>query len=481
MSIAQSLNNAISGLTASSRQAEVSSSNLANSLTPGYGVRRLDLSSQTLGGAGTGVTIDGITRTQDKGILADRRLADADLGAQSTLADAFTRLETLVGAPDDSTGLAARIVSVETALTAAAADPSSEIRLEAVARQLTALTDKFNATEDGIQSMREAADRDIAGQVATLNTSLAQVEQLNFDIQNTRTSGADPSGLMDQRQLAIDQIAEIVPLRVLDRPNDRVALMTTSGGMLLDGPAPTYSFDATTTIMPHMIHSAGLLSGISRDGVDLSDANGFGKLSGGTLEASFNLRDAVLTEAQTDLDAVARDIIGRVQDSGIDPSRTGTTPGLLTDGGAFFLPADEVGLAGRIALNSAVDPDAGGDLRLIRDGIAAPAGPVGDDSQIARWSSALIGDRALSVGGPTGSSAEHAARITSAIGADRVNAEDNATFATARWSALREAELAGGVDSDAELQMLLRVEQAYAANARVIETVQTMMRALLEI
>jgi len=46
---------------------------------------------------------------------------------------------------------------------------------------------------------------------------------------------------------------------------------------------------------------------------------------------------------------------------------------------------------------------------------------------------------------------------------------------------LTEAEAAGGVDSDYEMQMLLRVEQAYAANARVIQAVETMMQRLMEI
>lgn len=42
-------------------------------------------------------------------------------------------------------------------------------------------------------------------------------------------------------------------------------------------------------------------------------------------------------------------------------------------------------------------------------------------------------------------------------------------------------ELADGVDTDAELQRLILVEQAYAANARIIEVVDEMMNDILRI
>jgi flagellar hook-associated protein 1 FlgK len=42
-------------------------------------------------------------------------------------------------------------------------------------------------------------------------------------------------------------------------------------------------------------------------------------------------------------------------------------------------------------------------------------------------------------------------------------------------------EAAQGVDSDAELQKLLLVEQVYAANAKLIQAVDEMLEQLMEI
>jgi flagellar hook-associated protein 1 FlgK len=55
------------------------------------------------------------------------------------------------------------------------------------------------------------------------------------------------------------------------------------------------------------------------------------------------------------------------------------------------------------------------------------------------------------------------------------------TYAAAKWEAIRTLELEGGVDTDQELQKLLVIENAYAANARVIQTVDEMLDLLLRI
>jgi len=44
-----------------------------------------------------------------------------------------------------------------------------------------------------------------------------------------RNSGTDPAAVIDNRQIIIDKVAEIVPLREIDRGSDQVALYSTSG------------------------------------------------------------------------------------------------------------------------------------------------------------------------------------------------------------------------------------------------------------
>ena len=136
MGISSALNNAVSGLTATSRMAEVVSSNLSNALTEGYGRRGVELSSVQVGDRGGGVRVDGINRFVDAGLLADRRLADAALGGQERSAELVGRLEQGIGGPDDAAGLGARLAEFERALIAAGSDPASDLRLATVVSRL---------------------------------------------------------------------------------------------------------------------------------------------------------------------------------------------------------------------------------------------------------------------------------------------------------------------------------------------------------
>jgi len=482
MSISHALSNALTGLSAASRMAEVVSSNLSNVLTDGYGRRQVNLSAQSVGGRGAGVSVDGIARVVDRGVLAERRSAEAAQSRTTLLAETYGRLEMLIGTPGEAGSLEGRLAALEAALAASAIDPSSDIRLGDVVNRLKGVASTLNADQDGIMALRQEADAAIARQVDTLNTALKQVKTLNDDILNARLSGADATALMDKRQTVIDTIAGIVPVKEIDRGKDQVALMTPSGEVLLDGSARTYGFAQTGTIMPHMTYGAGMLSGITHGGTPLPGTTAVGKLGGGSLEAAFEMRDTTLVKAQTDLDAIARDLVERFQDPAVDPTLSAAVAGLLTDAGTAFDPLNASGLAGRIAVNAAVDPTEGGLLSRLRDGVAATtAGPVGNAAQIEAWLDALKAPRALASGGMATTAAGHATRFTSGISAGRVTADEEQAFDSARWSTLREIELGGGVDTDQELQMLLRVEQAYAANAKVVQTIDSMVRTLMEI
>lgn len=482
MSMNVALGNALSGLNAASRMAEVVAANVANAQTDGYGRRIVDLSSQSLGGRGAGVRIAGIERVGDPVLLNDRRGAEANLAAGKQQLAALERVEAAWTAGGDGATLSGRIAALENALIGAASDPASQTRLATVATRLDDLVKTLREGSDTIGEERERADARIASDVDALNTALRQVEELNGEISLFRATGEDALGLMDERQKVIDRIATIVPIREVERDRGMVALFTTTGVTLIDGTAARIGFEPTPTITADMTFAGGALGGLSVNGLPVLGNGAAGRLSGGSLAANVALRDETLPGRQASLDAVARDLIERFADPATDPTLSAGDPGLLTDAGGAFDPATEAGLAGRIAVNAAIDPARGGALFRLRDGVnAVTAGPAGRSTQLDAWVDALAERRPLASGGAARTAAGHAGAMAAALGALRLEAETEASFSTARFSALRERELAMGVDTDAEMQTLLMVEQTYAANARVIETVDFLMRRLLEI
>ena len=72
--------------------------------------------------------------------------------------------------------------------------------------------------------------------------------------------------------------------------------------------------------------------------------------------------------------------------------------------------------------------------------------------------------------------------VTALVAAQAARAEDTTAYNAGQFDLLRESELAiTGVDTDYEMQQLIMIEQAYAANARVISTADQLMQTLLEI
>jgi flagellar hook-associated protein 1 FlgK len=485
MSITTSLSNALTGLTAASRAAEIVSNNVSNAMTEGYGRREIVLGARTLGGLGSGVRVEGVLRDVDAAVIRDRRLADAALGGRLLTSAFLDRLGSLVGTPEDASSVTGRLAALESALTSAASRPDSEVRLRNVLDSATALARTVKGVSDGIQAERAAADADIARQVDTLNRGLEEVRDLNAQILRLGSASRDASALADQRQRAIDQIAAIVPLREFQRDNGTVALYTTTGAALLDGRAATIGFTRTPTITPDMTLASGALSGLTIDTKPVRTEGAFAPFAGGSLAAAFTIRDDLAITAQARVDGLAREIVTRFQDPAVDPTVAPGAAGLFTDGTAAFVPANEAGLAARLGVNALADPARGGDLWRLRSGLGAAApGPAGDAALLTSLASATFAVRAPATAAlpATGVSlAGLAAELQSLTSRDGLTAETELGFATARQETLAALEKRGGVDTDQEMQKLLLIEQIYAANARVITTIDSLINRLLEI
>ncbi|RWR32219.1 flagellar hook-associated protein FlgK [Sinirhodobacter populi] len=477
MSITNALNNAVSGLSAMSRMAEVIASNTANALTEGYARREVQLSSANLTG---GVRIDGIARQISESLLQEKRQADAAASNATTLSTALSTIEGMLGTPGDGGSLSDALSAFDSALISAAATPENTTALSAAVDAAKGVTEKLNAVSEGVQSLRLNADTSIGQQVQSLNDTLAQIADLNKAITRASAVGNDASSLMDQRQALVNQIAEIVPIRSIERGGNQIALYTTGGLALLDGTASTIEFSPAHVMGVDISLAGGQLSGLSVNGRSVTTTAG-GLMAGGSLAAAFEIRDELAPQIQTDLDAFARNLIERFSDSSLTP----TAPGLFTAAGNALDLTKEAGLAQRISINAAVDPAASGEVWRLRDGLGATSEGAASNATLLDALSDAFSRAAVPASGSFSPAArsmtELAADLLSRISTSRQSAESRQSYLTARQETVTQQVLSQGVDTDREMQTLLQVEQAYAANARVIQAVDEMMQAILEL
>lgn len=487
MGLSQALHNAYTGLVASSRRAEITAHNIANATTEGYARRDVQLAAHTVDGMGMGVRVEGVRLAQNEALTEDRRHAEAELGYQAHTQESAALLAKRVGDPDDVGSLFSRYENLEQSLRALTDTPQSTLAQFDVLTKAQDLARAFNDMNDANTQLREDADRQIAREVTQLNETLSEIVELNRQVQRSTVVGEDASELVAQRNGLIDKIADLMPVEVIARENGGVTLMSSNGLVLADHTAAVFGFTQATVIDPTMDivgGSPGALSTLTVNGVDITPTTqSSNRLGDGRLSALFETRDVTAVEFQTRIDALADDLIDRFAAAGVEPSITPGDPGVFTDAGAA--PTGVAGLAGRLSVNALVDPDQGGSLAAIRDGIGVAAGDVGDNTHAI----ALLGAMTSAQTAPAGSdlvgsksATDFAADFATLVSTEAQTSEAIRAMRAARFNTYYQAETTAiGVDMDYEVQELTLIQNAYSANARVIEVVDSLFRRLMEI
>lgn len=489
MSISGSFSNALSGLGVTGRLAEVTSNNLANALTKGYARQSVDVAARELSGRGVGARVLGVTRNSVPDLTAARRLADGDAAALEPQAEALARLGTAFGEATADDGLFRRIETLESSLRGLSETPESEPRQIAVADAARDVASFLNSLSGKIAVERQNADAMIASQVDTVNHNVRQIEALNDKITRLASGGRDVASLIDQRELLIDEVSAILPVRALPQSNGKIFLTTTQGQFLLAEVPVELEFTRSPIITADMTYDplgGGALSGISLAGQDLTPgASGAQVITAGALFGNFAIRDQIASDLNIQIDEFAADLIQRFEDPAVDPTLAAGDPGLFTDNGGPFDPLLPEGLAGRIGLNAAADPAQGGDPARLRDGLNAVApGPVFSATVPRAYLDALQRQSVSAISGVTGnlSSFQMVTGIAEFTGERRSRAEVEASALITTREALAANEAREiGVDQDNELANLVQIEQAFAANIQVIQTASRMLDELTRI
>ncbi|MEX2518496.1 MAG: flagellar basal body rod C-terminal domain-containing protein, partial [Paracoccaceae bacterium] len=384
--------------------------------------------------------------------------------------------------------LATAADTFDAALAAAADTPESMALLSGAVSAAVDYGAAVNRIAAEAMALRTEADSSIASQVRTINDTLTKVQSLNAEIKSRTIGGGDTSALEDQRERLIKDISSMIPVRVVPRELGAVSIFATNGAQLLDGKVFELGFAPTTLVTPEQTLANGALSGITVNGVAMriGEGSGRGLLDGGSLSAAFEMRDVEIPGITSALDDLAADLITRTQGLGADPTIGAGAAGLFTDEGGAFDPADLTGVSLRLSVNAAIDPAAGGSVFRLRDGIGAAApGDVGISSVLRGLQDAMEELRAAPPGSALSGlrSAAGFAGVFSADVVSRANATENeANFRAGRQYELIDAELSRtGVDTDQQMARLLVVEQAFAANARVVQVIDELLERLINL
>lgn len=446
---------------------EVTGHNIANAETPGYSRQDLLLGTGApritpQGNFGTGVRIVTVARARETLLDQDVRAQLAPAEYASTRRDALLRIERVFGEPSPN-GLASAFDAFWNSWSDLSANPTNAGAKTVVRQRAEALIERFNSYAAEMQRLEAGTRQQAIETVDEVNTLTQEIARINGQIVPAESGGDTANDLRDERDRLIDRLGRLVPVTVIDRADGSNQVML-GGRPLVDGTTATTL--TLTAGVPQEVRIAGEPSAV--------------RTMGGKLGALLQLANEDIANARGGLDALAAALVTDVNAlhvSGWSPTAGAAgnwdpLNGPTGSGVPFFDVAPEALTAGGIRLSAQVQASA----QAIATGATFEA--VGDN-EIALAISQLRDGATSPVGGSFGGAFQ--AIISGIAGAGRAAADAATVADTLLQQSTTRRESTSGVNTDEELMRLMRHQQAYAAAARIIQTVDEMMDTLLSL
>jgi flagellar hook-associated protein 1 FlgK len=504
MSLDLALGIARSGLAAVQRSLAQASQNVANAETPGYVRKTVPQQSLVVADMPAGLRSGDTQRAVDLALLGRLDQSRGAAAAAMTREELLAGIARAHGTTGDGATLGDAVAALSTAFTALHGSPADAGQQRAALAAAGTVARRLNDVAAAIGAARQQAQDGIVTEVAAANAALRQIATLTIQIKSG--TGGDRAGLEDQRDQAIAALAQSLELQAVRRPDGDLLLIARGGLVLPLDPGRDALAAAPASVAPEAFHGGGgTLPGITLNGTEVT-----GQIAGGRLGEYVAMRDRTLPRYQAETDLLAATLASRFDQQGLTLF-TDLDGSSVPDTAVPYAGSAQVGFAGRIRLGSAVSADPG----LLRDGTHAvtpsaggpdgfvpnpPGGPAGFTTMLDRvlnWSLGAEASRGnpwppiASAGlGPDGMLASpfmpaariagYASNVTAAQLGDSAAAAEAKCRAASLQAALDDRFTASsGVDVDAEMAGMVTLQNAYAANAKVISTLQAMWDSLL--
>jgi flagellar hook-associated protein 1 FlgK len=470
MSLSSVLGVARSAMKAQQVIMQTAGHNIANVETEGYSRQRVEtapLPEQhwTYGSVGTGIGIRDVRRARDELLDVSYRAEASGAQASQLRHDMLASVEGILGEPSD-TGLAAAMDAFWSSWSDLATQPTSAAARSVVQQRGQNVASILQSFDRRLTDLRAQTTTQLDNAVAKVNTLADHIASLNGRIVSTEVDGTTASDLRDQRDLALDELAKLGEVRVLESADGSAQVLLGNNG-LVDG-----------------VRARNVRTVTAADGrVALHLANGAEPLLpvGGAMQAMVDFLNVDLPDTTGRLDAIAASLVSRVNAL----HATGTlypTSGAPVAAGAFFDPTMTTARDIRLSTDVAASASNVAASATTPTG-ANVAGPGNNEVALAmanlRDALGQVTYTNPSGGVETDSFANFYRDTTSRIGTQVTNAATDAqVHATLATQADTRRKSVSGVNLDEELTTLMRAQQAYAAAAKVVSVASEMMETL---
>jgi flagellar hook-associated protein 1 FlgK len=502
MSLNSSLSIAAGGLANINAQFALISQNVANVATPGYAVEVSAQHSLIANGVGMGVQSGQATVQIDQALQTSITQQNATVSGLQTTQTSLQAIDSVLGTPGSGNDLGSLLGHLQDSFSTLLTDPGNQTQQSAVVSSATTLAKGINTLSTAYATQRQGAQNNLGSAITTLNTTLATIGQIGNQIIALKPTNQSIADLENQRNAAVQTLSQLLQVKTVEQPNGDLSLFTATGLSLptRDGASPFAMPNASTPAGSY--YPGGGIPGITLGGVDITN-----QLAGGQIGADIALRDTTLPTGQAQLDEFAQGLSNRFAGQGLTLFTNHS--GNLPPTGGTPAQAGYVGYAGTIQVNTAVAANP----TLVRDGTNAVAGigftpnpsggPAGFTTLIGNVVNFTFGTQVqsgvaqpalntnglgangnliapFSAGG--GALSDFATNLVASQSQQSAATTGNLTTQQALQTSLNARFTnVSGVNMDIEMSQMLGLQNAYSANARIINAVQAMFTQLLQV
>jgi flagellar hook-associated protein 1 FlgK len=432
------------------RALDVTGHNVANVNTPGFTRQEVVLASVPPPGslsrfatpllAGGGVRVASLRQARD--VFLDRQLRQARQSSAEwqARADFWSQVEAVFPEPSD-VGLGELLARFWNAWQEVSLNPESLAARTSLVQQAQVLTDALRQAAQRLDQVRQHLDAVATGHVERVNQIARELASVNVQIARLEVSGQAALDLRDHREQLLAELEELADVTYSEA--DTGELLVYLQGRELVGPG------GRSTEIAVGLGPGGLHTFTWPDGEGLV-------VRRGALSAVLGERDTQVPELQGRLDRVVQSLIEQVNDLHDDGYDLDGNPG-----GPFFQGTDARTI--RVAFQ---------DPRRV-----AAAGSWGGDGEpgngdVARRIAQLRGSDAIDGEYRT---------LVAEVGVRSQEARRQVAYQELLADQVRlRREATSGVSLDEEMTNMIRFQHAYDAAARMVRTVDEMVRTLLD-
>lgn len=311
MGLGQALTSAVGGLRITQSGLSLVAANIANAETPGYVRKTASQVAVASGDLTIGVRLSSINRELDQYLQRQLRTETSGGAYATTRADFFQRLQGVFGEPGAENALETVFNNFVGAVQSLATSPDSSAARYAMLSAGQTLAQHLNGMTADIQGLRSDAELGLSDAVNRANNAMRQIAAINRQLGLTNVQDATTAALCDQRDLYIDQLSQLMDIKVMATDRNQVNIFTRSGAQLVGDIASTLRFDAKGSLSANALWNTDptkrgtgtiLLDSGASSTVDMISGNAFGS---GTIAALLEMRDHVLVDAQAQVDQIA--------------------------------------------------------------------------------------------------------------------------------------------------------------------------------